>query len=456
MSYALEVAELDRLNKSAHRTKDVNSILPFSTHAFKELRHNYYKITGQIVRNICNTRLESISKNTIEGDDDPKIKALKKEVQFESSLDQEVERFFKDYLYGDSDDIIITHPYLFNFSKSPDKEIYEKISKFIADVLVGDNKSVQDLFLNTTSDNILDELVLAKLKINSNNINLLEYQTLFPSLGGLYCEDLLYLSRHKEYFLNSFSLLTRFYVFMYTCQTLVKFEEKSDFEKLTPLYFALDWESVGKRRNAKDGIYAFKRIKDSQKLLFVHLNTLAQLSLFEANKVDNQYKFLHYTELTKLFDIIQPEDQAEYLASLQDWIVHYQSNFEHRVTDKPIPQSIEEGINILFQSNSEGIAVDAAKKYGAYIDDLGGAEFIKVRGRSGATLNLTKEMLLLLTSVCIKDNRIPLNQLFLEFSKRGIELDRISKKIVVELLDSLNFIDKKSDSGDAQYVKPIL
>ena len=45
---------------------------------------------------------------------------------------------------------------------------------------------------------------------------------------------------------------------------------------------------------------------------------------------------------------------------------------------------------------------------------------------------------------------------FNEFEKRGIALDRYSKKEVMNLFDNLNIIDKKSDSGDAQYVKPIL
>lgn len=35
-------------------------------------------------------------------------------------------------------------------------------------------------------------------------------------------------------------------------------------------------------------------------------------------------------------------------------------------------------------------------------------------------------------------------------------LTNILKKKIVDLLNNLNLIDKKSDSGDAQYVKSIL
>lgn len=49
-----------------------------------------------------------------------------------------------------------------------------------------------------------------------------------------------------------------------------------------------------------------------------------------------------------------------------------------------------------------------------------------------------------------------LNELFDEFRKRGIYLDNQSQESIVEFYEKLNLIEKKSDSGDAQYVKGIL
>ncbi len=88
---------------------------------------------------------------------------------------------------------------------------------------------------------------------------------------------------------------------------------------------------------------------------------------------------------------------------------------------------------------------------------ISGADvFLKNRGSIGAVFNMSHEMLLLLTAVCVKEERMPLNRLFEEFSKRGVAFDRHSKKMIIELFDSHNILDKKSDSGDAQYVKRIL
>ncbi|UJF32663.1 DNA phosphorothioation-dependent restriction protein DptG [Paenibacillus hexagrammi] len=458
MNYALMVEDLQMLNKSSHQTgKDIDSLLPFTTHTFKELRKNFYKLTGDIVRNICQVKWRDVQVKD-EFEVNPLIKSLKQEMRFEFELETEIERFLQDYLYGASGEIIITHPYLFNYSESPDKKEYRKISKFTAEILVGDNEEVRNIFLNKKTDNILDELVLDKLNLSFNSEDN-DYTNKLPVISELYCDDLLYLSKHKDYFLNAFPMITRFYIFMYVCQLILKFDRfyEADYEKLTAIYFALDWEvGVGKRREATNELEGYKRIKDKAKYLFVHMNTLAQLNRFEANKYEGKYRFLHYKEILEQINELEIEKKTEYLASLQRWIQEYQTIFSTKVSEKDIPKTIEEAIKTLFKSNTEGIVEGAAKKFGDYIEDLGGNEFLKFRGKVGTTMNLTKEMLLMLAGVCIRDTRIPLNQLFEEFNKRGIKLDRISKKIVIELLDSLNFIDKKSDSGDAQYVKPIL
>ena len=62
----------------------------------------------------------------------------------------------------------------------------------------------------------------------------------------------------------------------------------------------------------------------------------------------------------------------------------------------------------------------------------------------------------MLVAVSITQERIELKQLWEELEKRGVWLDHHSKEEVVKMLDKLNYMEKKSDSGDAQYVKTIL
>jgi len=46
--------------------------------------------------------------------------------------------------------------------------------------------------------------------------------------------------------------------------------------------------------------------------------------------------------------------------------------------------------------------------------------------------------------------------MFIEYQNRGVFLDNTSKELLQEYFAKLNIIDKKSDSGDAQYVRRIL
>ena len=61
-----------------------------------------------------------------------------------------------------------------------------------------------------------------------------------------------------------------------------------------------------------------------------------------------------------------------------------------------------------------------------------------------------------LNLLCVKEDKIKLNDLFKEYERRGLFFDRYSKEEIVNLLNTWNLIDKKSDSGDAQYVKSVL
>ena len=99
------------------------------------------------------------------------------------------------------------------------------------------------------------------------------------------------------------------------------------------------------------------------------------------------------------------------------------------------------------------------RPYSSYADKFEeySKKYLKHRGRSGMMLNITEETLIFLTKVCIKDSeKMRLNDVFAEFEARGVFLDHFSKEQVMHYYEKLNLIEKKSDSGDAQYVKRIL
>ena len=103
-----------------------------------------------------------------------------------------------------------------------------------------------------------------------------------------------------------------------------------------------------------------------------------------------------------------------------------------------------------------GISKEINSRYQKAFEAIVSKFFRKHGGSLGTLLSLTQEQLLLLVAVSVRDERIELKQLWIEFENRGIWLDHHSKEEVVKILDKLNYMEKKSDSGDAQYVKSIL
>lgn len=70
---------------------------------------------------------------------------------------------------------------------------------------------------------------------------------------------------------------------------------------------------------------------------------------------------------------------------------------------------------------------------------------------------MTERDVIFLTKICLRnEEKIRLVDLYKEYERRGLYLDNTSKEYLQEFFTKLNLIDKKSDSGDAQYVKRIL
>lgn len=113
-----------------------------------------------------------------------------------------------------------------------------------------------------------------------------------------------------------------------------------------------------------------------------------------------------------------------------------------------------EDIALQFQKSTRERANEAYKK-GFYLFCKN--NFLQNRKRNGLMLVLNEEQLVLFTKIIIGNKqKIRLNELFKEFARRGIGMDRQTQECVVEFYEKLNLIEKKSDSGDAQYVKGIL
>ena len=464
----LERDQLDNLlSTGKHDTGEVLDVLPFLSKRTKKIKGQFNKVLGEYIRNICEVKLDEKSlKRTddffISEEENELSEHIASSVEYKHEDDKHYFiRFMDQYLFN-QDEIKPIHPFLFNFIKidSNLNNEFGKYSNFMNSILARDNLEIRSIFKSKETGDILTELILNEMDV-LKELTLEkkeQYQALLDPFTRLYQEDLIYLSQYKDYFLTAFPLLTHYYVFMYACQLVVKFERftESAIDDAHPLYFTLEWESVSKRRQAAEGLEGLRYIKEQSINLFPHIHTISHLchnSLNQPNS-DGKRAFIPYYELQQMIKKSGHDYEIEYLKELKQWINQYSSI--KNIEPPKEPADLSEAFKILFQSLKAGMSSEVSYKYGQNIEDLGSSQFIKSRGSTGQVFNIKHDFLLLLTAVSVKNKRIPLNDLFHEFRKRGVALDRYSKKEVITLLDKLNILDKKSDSGDAQYVKPIL
>jgi len=125
------------------------------------------------------------------------------------------------------------------------------------------------------------------------------------------------------------------------------------------------------------------------------------------------------------------------------------------------PNNCFDMINVLHFYLIEGRKVgerdDVFKRYTNQSIDISRKHFLKPSGNAGRTLCIREEWLLLLTKLSIKSKgKVKLNELWKEFERRGIYFDKFSRERIVEYFEKINLLEKKSDSGDAQYVRSVL
>ena len=65
-------------------------------------------------------------------------------------------------------------------------------------------------------------------------------------------------------------------------------------------------------------------------------------------------------------------------------------------------------------------------------------------------------MLTFLIALFTKGNKVKLDDMYKRFNNYGIHFNRYSRLAIEDYLLKLNLLDRKSDSGEAQYVRVVL
>lgn len=344
----------------------------------------------------------------------------------------------------------------------------QKIAQYLSSVL-GDHdvlkRLVNDAVLCADAQsNVLEKAVLDALKTDDQMDAALEpYYRLHNAPMCVFPEDLKFVlessSRTKEYLIE---LLEWFY-FFYTSQASLYLQrfEFGNREEIVPLFFCLDWEKTNKARDCYK--YGWQRLQPAIQMQFCHA---IALEILNQNPSGEQFDYVDIQELiSREGNEQEVADQIKELCEMYRYAIQCMSPsecedfnaLERDAECGPVFSEIRyllDSIRIQFLNTRRNRVNNF---YVKNFTDFCIKNVLKYRGQNGYMLNLTEERLIFLTKLAIKnEEQLGLNEVFHQFELRGVFLDQPSKVELVNFYTKLNLIDKKSDSGDAQYVKRIL
>lgn len=309
--------------------------------------------------------------------------------------------------------------------------------------------------------NVLETIVdkYAESKQGTIRNNEEKYIPIYTGMRELFIKDLYYLLNQDMNSEEDLSNLFSLYYFQYYVQSTLILDKfcSGDPNEKVELYFALDWERVS--RNRKCCTDGWNKVKMNLSHCFAHKTTLGILNNHEGQE---KLSYLDFNSIANQNDEVDRALASEIERAEQTYTTYIGDYKDFSKIEKTAGiNETEIAIKHLFECVEQQFINTDRKRAREFFNDKFVAfckdRWTKDRKKSGVVLNLTERDVIFLTNLSIGENeRIRLNDMFKEYEKRGVYLDRTSKEILQDFFAKLNILDKKSDSGDAQYVRRIL
>lgn len=424
--------------------------LPFDTKE-KNIVKDFLGICGCFVRIICEVDIQE------EFDTETIISQIEEKVNIEES-EKEVFRDIIQNLYLSDGTLSVFNLKAMTYIKK-ERSNEEKVALFLYDVLMND--VLREKFLSLIEkqeNNLLNRLIFEGMpSLKSKKYNLETYVNFVPYVQTTFLKDLTFLLSQCELDCKSLQRVLEYYYVFYVSQLALKLNQfhQGEREKVEPLYYTLSWEITSQDRDAYSK--GFSYLKKNVEELFSHAVTLEMINH------NNLGMRMDYIDLYKYLTENSSDETEQEIVNL---IEYYKQNvqdvdwdaFHEEVRDKSGEKAfdqIRELFNLVVYQFHKSTRKAPHDKYKNWIIFFIQERFGKSRGRNGFNFNLTEEDIILFTQIIVgvAGGRIRLKHLFEEMEQRGLFFDRESKKKIIELYEKLNLIEKKSDSGDAQYVR---
>lgn len=347
------------------------------------------------------------------------------------------------------------------FSSEKERNKYVNGTKKIANLLYALGGNVTHDIPGSDSQNLFMQIVESALKenIDKEDTEELFYTPVF--LRKNFQSDLEWLLSQEDCVIQKYlSLFLYYYAALSIIHTLIhtSYKECKPAEKCDIICAILKGEKASENHDAVIDGWMKVQPKDQMNTIFGRV-----LAMDICNSIlGGNIGFYH--EIIAKFNETQFEENKEVLEKI---LSKYQEDKRYILTEKrknekslgdPIPadiQSYEEFIKKLehlccsLQSNSY---VTRLKKK---VYDFLAIRLIELR-RSNYVMTIDNELLIFLIALSTKSKKTKLENVYKLLQNYGLRFNRASRQAIETYLLKLNLLDRKSDSGEAQYVKVVL
>lgn len=351
---------------------------------------------------------------------------------------------------------------LYPYQTDVENKSAERIAEFLYCVLGLDEKDKANIEKAEKSYpfNVLEKMVVDSIEMKEADDLSKEskYFQIKRSVQSQFKRDFEFMLSSGMTSIDDISNVLAFYYFYYVSQTALTLDQfgNGNHDKLETLFYALDWEKVSKNRQCcTEG---WDKLSNNISRLFSHAITLEILNQNGGPMMD-YIDFKQQAEMDEASDV----EIASEIKRAEKIYISYIGDCKNFDTIPEIPgaNKTDSAIRHLFEcvllQFNETERKRVSQFYSEKFSEFCKSRFIKNRKKSGLVLNLTERDIIFLTKLALRnEEKIRLNDLYAQYELRGIYLDTTSKSLLQEYFTKLNLIDKKSDSGDAQYVKRIL
>ena len=400
---------------------------------------------------------------TSNADFDSVINRVIKEIDIEKDDIPSLLDIIKSLFYKDGQ-FVANNIGMYVFKGDSDNKSVPRHAIFLNDVLRIDDTDKK--VINTAMDlypyNALERLMIDCIDTNKNykKQDKTPYFVVYEDAAQKFKKDFHFMLKNGMSSPKELSNLLALYYLYYTSQTCITLDHFGSGSRTsqTKLFFALDWEKVSANRECCRG--GCKSLHENVNNIFCHAITLELL-----NQIEDTEMMVDYIKLSEMIHegAIDDQQTAKEIENIEQVYIDAIGDYTdfNSIAFYESTSSTDTAIQHLFKCvKRQFLNTDRKRANEAYVEKL--TEFyknrwLKNRKKAGLVFNLTESDIIFLTKISIQNSdRIRLADLFTEYEKRGIYLDNISKGLLQQFFTRLNLLDKKSDSGDAQYVKRIL